>query len=109
MSDEPVKKCPECGKEVRRLVSGGLGVIFKGSGFYVTDRDKSNVPKGNGSKKDAASSGSSPKADTPSSKGDGASSGGNASSVDSSKADGASSGGSSKETPAAKGKTKPAA
>ncbi|MDR2576316.1 MAG: zinc ribbon domain-containing protein [Treponema sp.] len=38
MSDEPVKKCPECGKEVRRLVSGGVGVIFKGSGFYVTDK-----------------------------------------------------------------------
>jgi len=38
MSDEPIKKCPECGKEVRRLVSGGAGVIFKGSGFYVTDK-----------------------------------------------------------------------
>jgi putative FmdB family regulatory protein len=40
MSDEPVKKCPECGKEVRRLVSGGIGVIFKGSGFYVTDKQE---------------------------------------------------------------------
>jgi len=40
MSDEPVKKCPECGKEVRRLVSGGVGVIFKGSGFYVTDKQE---------------------------------------------------------------------
>jgi len=40
MSDEPIKKCPECGKEVRRLVSGGAGVIFKGSGFYVTDKQK---------------------------------------------------------------------
>jgi len=40
MSDEPVKKCPECGKRVRRLVSGGLGVIFKGSGFYVTDKQE---------------------------------------------------------------------
>jgi putative FmdB family regulatory protein len=55
MSDEPIKKCPECGKAVRRLVSGGAGVIFKGSGFYVTDKDKSSVPKSNtGSKKDAA-------------------------------------------------------
>jgi putative FmdB family regulatory protein len=42
MSDEPVKKCPECGKQVRRLVSGGLGVIFKGSGFYVTDKQNKN-------------------------------------------------------------------
>ena len=38
MSDEPLKKCKKCGKEVRRLIFGGAGVIFKGSGFYVTDR-----------------------------------------------------------------------
>ncbi|MDR3174672.1 MAG: zinc ribbon domain-containing protein [Treponema sp.] len=41
MSDEPVKVCPQCGKEVRRLIRGGTGVIFKGSGFYVTDKNKS--------------------------------------------------------------------
>jgi putative FmdB family regulatory protein len=41
MSDAPVKVCPECGKEVRRLIKGGTGVIFKGSGFYVTDKGKS--------------------------------------------------------------------
>jgi putative FmdB family regulatory protein len=40
MSDEPIKVCPECGKEVRRLINGGTGVIFKGSGFYVTDKNK---------------------------------------------------------------------
>jgi putative FmdB family regulatory protein len=38
MSDPPLKDCPECGKEVRRLIFGGAGVIFKGSGFYVTDK-----------------------------------------------------------------------
>ena len=36
--DEPLKTCPECGKEVRRLINGGTGVIFKGGGFYVTDK-----------------------------------------------------------------------
>ena len=41
MSDPPLKDCPECGKEVRRLIFGGTGVIFKGSGFYVTDKSKS--------------------------------------------------------------------
>ncbi|MCL2411919.1 MAG: hypothetical protein FWC97_09795, partial [Treponema sp.] len=41
MSDLPIKDCPECGKEVRRLIFGGAGVIFKGSGFYVTDKAKS--------------------------------------------------------------------
>ena len=38
MKDEPIKICPECGKAVRRLINGGNGVIFKGSGFYVTDK-----------------------------------------------------------------------
>jgi len=41
MSDPPLESCPECGKEVRRLIFGGSGVIFKGSGFYVTDKSKS--------------------------------------------------------------------
>jgi putative FmdB family regulatory protein len=38
MSDEPLKTCTKCGNEVRRLILGGAGVIFKGSGFYVTDK-----------------------------------------------------------------------
>ena len=32
MSDKPVRKCPECGKRVRRLISGGGAVIIRGSG-----------------------------------------------------------------------------
>ena len=39
MSDEPLKKCPQCGHKVRRLIYGGAGVIFKGSGFYITDKN----------------------------------------------------------------------
>ncbi|MCL2802263.1 MAG: FmdB family transcriptional regulator [Treponema sp.] len=38
MSEQAIKDCPECGKEVRRLIFGGTGVIFKGSGFYVNDK-----------------------------------------------------------------------
>ena len=38
MSDEALKTCPKCGKEIRRLIFGGAGVIFKGPGFYVTDK-----------------------------------------------------------------------
>ena len=30
-------KCPKCGKMAARLVSGGAGLVFKGSGFYITD------------------------------------------------------------------------
>ena len=37
IKEEPIKKCPECGGKVRRLISAGAGVIFKGSGFYATD------------------------------------------------------------------------
>jgi putative FmdB family regulatory protein len=40
MSDEPLKQCVKCGKEVRRLILGGAGIIFKGSGFYVTDKGR---------------------------------------------------------------------
>jgi putative FmdB family regulatory protein len=48
MSDEPLKKCPQCGKEIRRLIFGGAGVIFKGSGFYVTDKAAGNKDKKKG-------------------------------------------------------------
>jgi putative FmdB family regulatory protein len=40
MSDAPLKECPKCGENIRRLIHGGTGVIFKGSGFYVTDKGK---------------------------------------------------------------------
>ncbi len=37
MSDEPVSTCPECGEKAERVLSGGGGFLFKGSGFYITD------------------------------------------------------------------------
>jgi len=37
ISEAPLKKCPQCGKKPRRLISGGAGFLFKGSGFYTTD------------------------------------------------------------------------
>lgn len=44
MSDKPMKKCPECGaNKLRRLISGGAGIIFRGSGFYVNDYKKKEV------------------------------------------------------------------
>ena len=44
---DPIKRCPECGKaKVKRLIGTGAGLIFKGSGFYITDyRDKSYTDK----------------------------------------------------------------
>lgn len=38
MSATPITKCPECGKKkVKKLLGTGAGLIFKGSGFYITD------------------------------------------------------------------------
>lgn len=40
MSELPLDKCITCEGSVRRVVSGGSGLIFKGSGFYITDYAK---------------------------------------------------------------------
>ena len=37
MNDEPLKECPKCKGNVKRLLGTGSGPIFKGSGFYHTD------------------------------------------------------------------------
>lgn len=38
MNDPVLKKCPACGRQsLRRQIGGGAGLIFKGSGFYITD------------------------------------------------------------------------
>ncbi|MDR0663723.1 MAG: hypothetical protein LBF80_06570 [Spirochaetaceae bacterium] len=47
MSDEPVRVCPKCGGEARRLINGGAGVIYKGSGFYSTDKSAQAQKKKN--------------------------------------------------------------
>ncbi|MFA7677242.1 MAG: FmdB family zinc ribbon protein [Candidatus Omnitrophota bacterium] len=41
MSDKPLKECPKCKGQVRRLIGSGCGLIFKGKGFYATDYKKS--------------------------------------------------------------------
>jgi len=43
MSADPIKVCPKCKKtSVMRRISGGAGLIFKGSGFYITDYARKN-------------------------------------------------------------------
>ncbi|HTR20565.1 MAG TPA: zinc ribbon domain-containing protein [Gemmatimonadales bacterium] len=37
--------CPTCGKLAERLISGGAGLVFKGSGFYITDYKRAGEPK----------------------------------------------------------------
>ena len=54
MSDPVLTKCPKCKGKLKRLIGSGLGVIFKGSGFYVTDNRKSSAGTA-GAKKDGDS------------------------------------------------------
>lgn len=37
MTEPPVEKCIHCGARAERLLSAGAGLLFKGSGFYITD------------------------------------------------------------------------
>lgn len=41
ITDKALEKCPKCHKKISRLIGGGSGIIFKGSGFYATDYRKS--------------------------------------------------------------------
>ena len=51
MNDAPLKKCPKCKKAgLKRLIGGGAGLIFKGTGFYITDyKNKKPTEKAAGS------------------------------------------------------------
>src|SRR3954470_17333661 len=50
MRDEPLKKCPKCKKTgLKRLVGTGAGLIFKGTGFYITDYKKTGSSGGSSS------------------------------------------------------------
>jgi putative FmdB family regulatory protein len=61
MNDKPVAKCPVCGAKSSRIISGGQGLIFKGTGFYITDYGKD----GKGARKDPdGSSGSEAKTES---------------------------------------------
>ena len=37
MSEKPISTCPFCEGNVTRIIGTGMGIIFKGSGFYETD------------------------------------------------------------------------
>ena len=48
-SDQPLTRCPECGKKTLKKVYQPVGIVFKGSGFYATDH---HSPSGQSPKKD---------------------------------------------------------
>jgi putative FmdB family regulatory protein len=61
MTDKPRVKCPTCGKAATRKISGGAALVFKGSGFYITDYGKDGKgPRKAESEKPAADTKSEP-------------------------------------------------
>lgn len=62
IKDETPKFCPKCGKVSKRVPSGGAGLLFKGSGFYITDyrsksyKDGAKAEKGSPAKPSPGSS-----------------------------------------------------
>ena len=44
ISTQRFAKCPKCGKRAERQISGGAGIVFKGSGFYQTDYKRKAEP-----------------------------------------------------------------
>ena len=68
ISAAPLEACPRCGQSVKRLIGGGLGIIFKGSGFYTTDSRSSKT--GDKSKPSAKKDESKPTGDTKKNEGD---------------------------------------
>jgi len=60
-ADEPLSECPQCGASIRRVIQP-VGVVFKGSGWYITD----SRPKSSGEGGDSAPAAKTKdKADTP--------------------------------------------
>ncbi|MCK4606901.1 MAG: zinc ribbon domain-containing protein [candidate division Zixibacteria bacterium] len=64
ITDKPIEVCPRCGGKAERIITGGVGFLLKGSGFYATDyrsdqykkdaaADKTSVPSPTSQKKTA--------------------------------------------------------
>jgi putative FmdB family regulatory protein len=65
MSEPPVAKCVQCGAAAERLMSAGSGLIFKGSGFYITDYARSESYKKAAETDKGSSTPTTPTATTP--------------------------------------------
>ena len=55
ITEEPGAPCPECGEKAERQLSAGAGLLFKGSGFYITDYRSDSYKKAAGGEKSSGS------------------------------------------------------
>jgi putative FmdB family regulatory protein len=62
MSEPPLESCPQCGARAERMLSAGAGLLFKGSGFYITDYRSDSYKKA--AEADSGKSSPEPKSDT---------------------------------------------
>lgn len=51
INDNPLTNCTKCNGSVHRVINGGAGLIFKGTGFYITDYKNAKPAGGNGKTK----------------------------------------------------------
>jgi putative FmdB family regulatory protein len=64
IKDDSPKACPKCGTPSKRVPSGGSGLLFKGSGFYITEnrskhyKERANAEKSSGAASSASSAAS---------------------------------------------------
>ncbi len=57
MTDVPLKRCPKCKGKVRRIIGSGAGLLFKGSGFYITDYRNESYKNASKSEQSASTGG----------------------------------------------------
>lgn len=65
ISEPPVKRCPKCKGGVRRKIGTGAGLLFKGSGFYITDYRSDSYQKAAKAESGGSSSGGAAKESAP--------------------------------------------
>ena len=57
ITEDPIQECPECSGQTKRLIGAGAGLIFKGSGFYITDYRSEGYKESAKKDKESSSSG----------------------------------------------------
>lgn len=56
ITDAPPRECPVCGGDLAKVISRGIGIIFKGRGFYTTDYKNSSVSSSSSNSSSTSSS-----------------------------------------------------